>query len=179
MLESDGEISTFNPRPRRSNWIRLGAWKPLKITDGRVSRHPQVRAEVMYFTEPWTRLEVCLSGPHATNLGAFDATAARIACLDGGAYTLWLERHMSSATLIRCGWFAHSVSAAIDGRADVVIGIRPFFDDLELVVGGDRTTDNCRSSPTVSRILVRVGGGIELLMGWSDESRMLSKTACF
>jgi hypothetical protein len=44
---------------------------------------------------------------------------------------------MPSTTLIRCGSFAESVSAAIDGRADVVIGVRQFFDDLELVVGDD------------------------------------------
>jgi polar amino acid transport system substrate-binding protein len=95
------------------------------------------RAEVMDFTEPWTRLEVCFAAATTADLDAFDSATGRIACLDGGAYTLWLERHMPSATLIRCGSFAESVSAAIDGRADVVIGIRPFFDNLELVVGGD------------------------------------------
>ena len=95
------------------------------------------RAEVMDFTEPWTRLEVCFAASATTNLDAFDATTARIACLNGAAYTLWLERHMPSATLIRCGSFAESVSAAIDGRADVVIGLRCFFDNLDLVVAGD------------------------------------------
>ena len=98
------------------------------------------RAEVMEFTEPWTRLEVCFAAATTADLDGFDPATGRIACLDGGAYTLWLERHMPSATLVRFGSFAESVGAAIDGRADVVIGVRQFFTDLDLVVSDDTVT---------------------------------------
>ncbi len=80
--------------------------------------------------------------PHTIEAGldAFDPATGRIACLDGGAYTLWLERHMPSAMLVRCASFAESVTAAIEGRADVVIGVRQFFADLDLVVSDDTVT---------------------------------------
>ena len=98
------------------------------------------RAEVMDFTDPWTRLEVCFAAATAADLDAFNPASGRIACLEGGAYTLWLERQMPSATLVRCGSFAESVDAALDGRADVVIGVRQFFTDLDLVVSDDTVT---------------------------------------
>ncbi len=98
------------------------------------------RAEVMDFTGPWTRLEVCFAAATEAGLDAFDPATGRIACLDGGAYTLWLERHMPSAMLVRCASFAESVTAAIEGRADVVIGVRQFFADLDLVVSDDTVT---------------------------------------
>lgn len=98
------------------------------------------RADVMKFTEPWTRLEVCFAAPANVDLEGFDLATGRIACLDGGAYTLWLERHMPSAVLVRCASFAESVSAAIEGRSDVVLGVRQFFADLDLVVSGDTVT---------------------------------------
>lgn len=47
---------------------------------------------------------------------------------------------MPSAMLVRCASFAESVTAAIEGRSDVVIGVRQFFADLDLVVSDDTVT---------------------------------------
>ncbi len=75
MLESEGEIATFNPYPRRSNWIRLGAWKPLKIRDGRVSGTHTARPRLRHVLLDDAVSDNCLT------LGAPSSSASSLASM--------------------------------------------------------------------------------------------------
>jgi polar amino acid transport system substrate-binding protein len=85
------------------------------------------RGEHIVFSRPWIRLEVCYAVPSTSALTTnsnVDAEGVRVAAVSGGAYTLWLERNLETAELVRCNTIDDSEVAALDGRADVVAGLR-------------------------------------------------------
>jgi len=94
------------------------------------------RTSAMHFTQPWTRLEVCFAAA-GEQPERFDPAQSRIASLHGAAYTLWLRAHLPSASVVLCATVDESIGAVLEGRADIAIGLRTFFDDGRLVAFAD------------------------------------------
>ncbi len=98
-----------------------GEWDICLIADD------PARAEHVVFTRPWFHLQVSYAALAASALtmnSHVDVAGVRIAALAGGAYTLWLERNITSAELVLCDTLDDSEQAVFDGRADVVVGLR-------------------------------------------------------
>ena len=86
------------------------------------------RARHISFTAAYVEIEAGYLAPPGSALGAIsdvDRAGVRIAVAAGSAYDLWLTRNIKHATLVRSDSVAGALTLFVDGRLDVMAGLRP------------------------------------------------------
>ncbi len=92
-----------------------------------IGAEPQ-RAEIISFTPAYCEIQATYLVPEHSKvreIADVDRAGIRIAVADKTAYGLWLDRNIHSAELVRCAGVDASLAALLEGRADVLAGLKP------------------------------------------------------
>lgn len=103
-----------------------------------IGAEPQ-RAEVIAFTPAYCEIQATYlvkSGSAVQSIEDADRAGVRISVADKTAYGLWLDRNIKHAEIVRCEGMDSSLAALVEGRADVLAGLKPkLLADVERVPG--------------------------------------------
>jgi polar amino acid transport system substrate-binding protein len=110
-----------------------GAWDI-----GLIGAEPQ-RAEKIAFTPAYVEIEATYlvpAGSTIRSLADVDKPGVRISVTGRSAYGLWLDRHITAATLVKTGTLDSAYERFVGDRLEVLAGLKPrLLSDVEKLPG--------------------------------------------
>lgn len=135
---------------------------------GNIGAEPK-RAEVMDFTAAYAEIQstyLVPAGSPIQKIEDVDKPGVRIAVSARSAYDLWLDRNIKQAELVRAEGIEASFQLFLDGKFDVLAGLRPRLTDDVKRLEGARILDGQFSAVQQA---VGVGRGNPEAAAWLKE----------
>jgi len=122
------------PRPNElADAAGTGAWDIGLIAD------EPARAEKIAFSPAYAEIEATYlvpAGSPIASIAEVDRPGIRISAAAGSAYDLWLARHIRQAEFVHTKTIEESFQAFVDGKLEVLAGLRPrLLADVERLPG--------------------------------------------
>jgi len=115
------ELVGFEAAGKMSAALQSGAWDVAFL-----AAEPG-RADEIAFTAPYLLIEGTYLIPHGSpiqNFDEVDRAGVRVGMSTGSAYELFLRRNMKHAQMVQAGSPSATFNLLIDGKADVLAGVR-------------------------------------------------------